>query len=64
MKEDSKEDYPLIPDGLITYLENKFPDKYPTKEISPYQLGYGAGEQGIIQHLKLVKQWSEENVQN
>ena len=58
--------YPFVSNGLIAYLEKTFPNEYPTKEISTYQLGFGAGEQSIIQHLKQVKKWSEEDkdVQN
>ena len=52
--------YPLVPDGLIAYLETHFPDKIPMGELSPRELGYKQGEQGIIQHLKQVKQWSED----
>ena len=55
-----QQNYPLIPDALIIYLEKTFPDKYPLKELSQYELGYGAGIQSVIQHLKQVKQWSEE----
>ncbi len=51
---------PLVPDGLITYLETQFPDKVPMGDLSPRELGYKQGEQGIIQHLKQVKQWSED----
>ena len=47
--------YPFVSNGLIAYLEKTFPNEYPTKEISTYQLGFGAGEQWIIQHLKQVK---------
>lgn len=51
---------PLVSDGLITYLEKQFPDKVPMGDLSPRELGYKQGEQGIIQHLKQVKQWSED----
>ena len=52
---------PLVSDGLLAYLEKTFPNEYPIKEISSYQLGFGAGEQWVIQHLKEVKKWSEED---
>ena len=52
--------YPFVSNGLIAYLEKTLPNEYPTKEISTYQLGFGAGEQSIIQHLKQVKKWSED----
>ena len=51
---------PLVPDSLIVYLEKQFPDRVPMGEVSPRELGYKQGEQGIIQHLKQVKQWSED----
>ena len=35
--------YPFVSNGLIAYLEKTFPNEYPTKEISTYQLGFGAG---------------------
>lgn len=57
---ETEENYPLIPDGVIAYLEKIFPNKYPTEELTPYQLGYGAGRQGLIEHLKQVKQWGED----
>lgn len=52
-------EYPLISEALIAYLEKNFPNRYPTKELNPYQLGYGAGEQGLISHLRSVKTWGE-----
>ena len=58
--EETNNNYPLIPDAVIVYLERTFPDKYPITELSQYELGFGAGQQGIIQHLKQVKQWSED----
>jgi hypothetical protein len=65
MEENLKQDYPLIPEAVIIYLEKVFPNKYPTDELTQYQFGKGAGNQEVIQHLKQVKQWSEEqNVQN
>ena len=51
--------YPMIPDGLISYLEVSFPDKLPIKEITPFELGLSVGIQTVIRHLKSVKQWSE-----
>jgi hypothetical protein len=60
MEENLKQDYPLIPEAVIIYLEEVFPNKYPTDELTQYQLGKGAGNQEVIQHLKQVKQWSEE----
>ena len=56
--------YPYVPDAVIKYLESNFPNKYPMEETATYQLGYGAGIQWLIQHLKTVKQWSEESVQD
>lgn len=58
--DETREDLPLIPDAVIKYLEKVFPNEYPVKELNPYQLGAGAGEQRVINHLKQVKQWSEE----
>jgi hypothetical protein len=52
--------YPLIPDGLIIYLEQNFPNEIPMGDLSPRELGVKQGEQGLIQHLKQVKQWSED----
>lgn len=55
-----KEEYPYIPDSVIIYLEKNFPDKLPKNEISAFNLGKEVGKQEIIQHLKTIKQWSEE----
>jgi hypothetical protein len=53
--------YPLIPDGLITYLEEQFPDRVPLGEVTLRELGFEQGIQVVIQHLKEVKKWSEED---
>ena len=58
--EETNNNYPLIPDAVIVYLEKVFPDKYPITELSQYELGCGAGVQRVIQHLKQVKKWSED----
>jgi hypothetical protein len=57
--------YPLIPDGLLFYLKEQFPDKVPMGDVTPRELGFQQGIQWLIQHLIEVKKWSEEdNVQN
>jgi hypothetical protein len=57
--------YPLISDGLLLYLKEQFPDKVPMGDITPRELGFEQGIQWVIQHLREVKKWSEEdNVQN
>lgn len=52
--------YPLISDGLITYLTEHYPNEVPMGDVSPRELGIKQGEQGLIQHLKQVKKWSED----
>ena len=52
--EETNNNYPLIPDAVIIYLERTFPDKYPITELSQYELGFGAGQQGVIQHLLIL----------
>ena len=51
---------PLIPQAVLDYLEKTFPDRLPTREVSPFALGYEVGTQRVIQHLRKVKQWGEE----
>lgn len=56
---------PLIPDGLILYLEEVYPNEVPMGDISQRELGYKQGIQEVIRHLKQAKKWSEEdNVQD
>lgn len=55
-----KELLPYIPEPVILYMEKTFPNELPKEEISAFNLGRKVGIQDAIQHLKVVKQWSEE----
>ena len=37
--------YPLIPDGLLFYLKEQFPDKVPMGDVTPRELGFQQGIQ-------------------
>ncbi len=58
--EEEKDKIPYIPDAVILYLETIYPNKIPLTEQTQFQYGLAAGKQEVIQHLKTVKQWSEE----
>lgn len=57
---EEQEKLPYIPDAIITYLERVFPNKMPIEELTYFEYGKAAGVQEVIQHLKQVKNWSEE----
>ena len=58
--EENQEQYPYVPEAVILWLEKQFPNQIPMKEQSIFDYGRAVGQQDIIQHLKQVKQWSEE----
>lgn len=58
--EEEQDKLPYIPDAVIFYLEKKYPNKISLEEQTQFQNGKAAGIQEVIQHLKLVKIWSEE----
>lgn len=55
-----KKHLPYISDELISYLEKIYPDKHPRKEKQPFEQGIEAGYHLLIDHLKQVKKWSED----
>ena len=58
--EEQQEKLPYVSDAIITYLEKVFPNKISLEEKTQFQYGKAAGIQEVIQHLKQVKNWSEE----
>ncbi len=51
---------PYISDELISYLEKIYPDKCTRKEKNPFEQGIDAGYQLLIDHLRQVKRWKED----
>ena len=45
--------FPTIPVGLIAILERQYPDKAPREDVGSVTLGVRAGEQRIIDFLKM-----------
>lgn len=52
--------YPIITDSLIEYLTTKYPNKLPESYKNEYEIGKLIGQQDVINHLKQVQQWNEE----
>ena len=45
-------DYNLISKELITYLEEKFPDRLPPKDTTLEELYFLQGQQSVVDRLK------------
>ena len=59
MRDEINIKYPIITDSLIKYLSEAYPNKLPETFKDAYELGRLSGQQDIINHLKQVKEWNE-----
>lgn len=56
----AKKQLPHIPDGLVEYLLEVFPDKSPrNRNVSQVDVGALIGRQEVIDHL--ARQWAKQD---
>lgn len=62
MKEKDIQKYPNISNKLLECLMRDFPDCASRTYITEFELGVKAGQQQVIDKLKLEKMYNEENI--
>lgn len=50
---------PLIDDALLDWLDQKFPNRLPPKELTSFEQGRLVGQQDVCLHLRNMKKIQE-----
>lgn len=58
---DFRENCPVIPNDLLSFLDSAFPDRYPSIAMREREIWFEAGRRSLINLLLMTKKYQDEH---